>query len=750
MALHIVDRSFDGLSEVLAQIGNHNGIEFSKAVWRLLVKLVNLLPSEEWRQHDFFRKIFQGTYRWFHQKERQKSFGAAFYRQLKKKAWLPDEQGNLHFPHECFVPTSKNQEILGDSVTYLHSGFNMSTRSARWLAEQLGIHLQADADGVLDYLQTMRQTGTSIEKIEPIYRFLESEGTDLWRFEEEPLIFTPEPEPCWWRTDKVFWEDESPVFGDDRGYLKAHYSENLKSFFTDSLGIAEDADTLDYARGIQDIASKMQAGTKEIRDRVQELYRRLWLSLQENEDSWEGEEWQEEWEQIREDACWLGKKGSEWDFFYLHKLVWKDDDYRSRLFKDEIPFWMFDSDLLEFAKYLGVNGCYEISDVKVKYYSDQGGDQIWSEKVQNLYPYIYDFLNSPLLCEQCRGEQAAEILERLSVHRAQRLEVRYRLNGAIVPDPNPRQSFLDQERGILWLGLEEDEEAYPDLIGDALQDDFRIDQLREFVKDLLPVANLSKTALLNWERRGFQADICLSPPEPNSKESDKNASESVDEKRPDEKSVVDYSGTDDSEFETPMIHEEPETENENDDSTEDEPETATYQPRPGESKTRSRGGKAINTPNGNQGIGHNSRHGSGKEDDTHMGTTDTSSHDRKEVEHAGMKRACRHEKKEGRNPKDVSSESRGYDIHSTSPDGKNRCIEVKARDGHGFVGLTSKEWSVAQQLKDNYFLYVVLNARTQPELYIIQNPADVVRTEEQIDVRYQVPLSEITEHGIRV
>ena len=216
----------------------------------------------------------------------------------------------------------------------------------------------------------------------------------------------------------------------------------------------------------------------------------------------------------------------------MHKLVWKDDDYRSRLFKDKISFWEFDNDL-EFAKYLGVKGCYEVSDVEFNYYSDQGEDQIWSEKVQNLYPYIYDFLNSPNLCKQYREEQAVDILKRLSVHRAQRLEVRYRLNEASVSDPNPRQSFLEKEKGILWLGLEEDEETYPDLIGDALQDDFRIDQLREFVKDLLPSVNLSKTALLSWKRRGFQADLCLSPSESDSEENEENSSDPGDKELPD-------------------------------------------------------------------------------------------------------------------------------------------------------------------------------------------------------------------------
>ena len=111
---------------------------------------------------------------------------------------------------------------------------------------------------------------------------------------------------------------------------------------------------------------------------------------------------------------------------------------------------------MEFAKDLGVKGCYQASDVEFSYYGDQGEDQILSEEVRNLHPYIHDFLHSPLLCEGHGVEKSAEILNQLSVHRSQKLEVNYELNGFPVPDPNPRQSFLDRERAVLWLGLAAD------------------------------------------------------------------------------------------------------------------------------------------------------------------------------------------------------------------------------------------------------------------------------------------------------
>lgn len=358
-----------------------------------------------------------------------------------------------------------------------------------------------------------------------------------WRqtFKEESLIFIPEPKPHWWLTDEVFWEDESPVFGNDRGYLKAYYSEDLKSFFTTSLEVPQRADTLDYIRGIQDIASKARVETQEIRGRIQRLYRRLWLSLQESGNSLETEEWQEEWMQICEDACWLGKKGNEWGFFSPQKLVWKDDDYRSELFKNKVPFWGFDHDLLELAKELGVKGCYTDSDIEFDYCEDQGEDTDWSAKVRDLAQNLHDFLNSPHLCGEHEEEKSTQVLNRLSVRRVEKLEARFELNGISVPDPEPRPSFLkvtDQE-AVLGLASEASEDQYPWLIGDALQAHFGdVKELSAFVEDLLTKGK--ESVLIRWKQKGLRTNIDVSSPEEDSKEDEEDQTGPVDNKLPDE------------------------------------------------------------------------------------------------------------------------------------------------------------------------------------------------------------------------
>lgn len=110
-----------------------------------------------------------------------------------------------------------------------------------------------------------------------------------------------------------------------------------------------------------------------------------------------------------------------------------------------------------------------------------------------------------------------------------------------------------------------------------------------------------------------------------------------------------------------------------------------------------------------------------------------------EVERIGMEVAMRYERLQGRSPEDVSKANLGYDIVSRAPDGSSRYIEVKARARVGKVALTPNEWLTAQKLGADYWLYVVVNAATTPELYVIQDPASCLRPEEEVEiVRYVV------------
>ncbi len=123
----------------------------------------------------------------------------------------------------------------------------------------------------------------------------------------------------------------------------------------------------------------------------------------------------------------------------------------------------------------------------------------------------------------------------------------------------------------------------------------------------------------------------------------------------------------------------------------------------------------------------------------------------KEIEKIGMDIAIQYETKQGRFPEDVSSENLGFDIRSRDKDGNIRYIEVKARAESGAIALTQNEWFKAQRFGNDYYLYTIMNAKTNPQLFIIANPAQALKAEQQIEiVRYFVSFEELKEKGIKI
>ena len=121
-----------------------------------------------------------------------------------------------------------------------------------------------------------------------------------------------------------------------------------------------------------------------------------------------------------------------------------------------------------------------------------------------------------------------------------------------------------------------------------------------------------------------------------------------------------------------------------------------------------------------------------------------------EIERIGMEIAMEYERKNGRHPEDVSKENLGFDIRSKGRD-ETRYIEVKARKDFGDVALTPNEWFKAKRFRNQYWLYVVLNAASKPELYIINNPYENLETFEKIEVvRFVVDKKEILKKGEKV
>jgi len=118
-----------------------------------------------------------------------------------------------------------------------------------------------------------------------------------------------------------------------------------------------------------------------------------------------------------------------------------------------------------------------------------------------------------------------------------------------------------------------------------------------------------------------------------------------------------------------------------------------------------------------------------------------------EVEKIAMEIAMEYERRQGREPEDVSAENLGFDIRSKGKEGV-RYIEVKGRAKEGDVALTPNEWFKAKRFKDQYYLYVVYNAVENPKLVIIQNPVENLEPTEVVEtVRFIVKKEDILRRG---
>jgi hypothetical protein len=110
-----------------------------------------------------------------------------------------------------------------------------------------------------------------------------------------------------------------------------------------------------------------------------------------------------------------------------------------------------------------------------------------------------------------------------------------------------------------------------------------------------------------------------------------------------------------------------------------------------------------------------------------------------EVEAIAVAEARKHEISQGRKPVSVEEENCGWDLTSLLGGQADRYIEVKGRAAVGGVALTPNEWIKAQRFGKDYWLYVVVNCKTKPELFLIQDPASKLSPKEEISVvRYVI------------
>jgi hypothetical protein len=101
-----------------------------------------------------------------------------------------------------------------------------------------------------------------------------------------------------------------------------------------------------------------------------------------------------------------------------------------------------------------------------------------------------------------------------------------------------------------------------------------------------------------------------------------------------------------------------------------------------------------------------------------------------EIGRIAVQMAVEFEESRGRVVESVETENRGFDLVSRRPHPEDtktfievRFIEVKGRAGVGVIAVSENEYRTAERLKNDYWLYVVFNRASTPQLQTIQNPA---------------------------
>ena len=117
----------------------------------------------------------------------------------------------------------------------------------------------------------------------------------------------------------------------------------------------------------------------------------------------------------------------------------------------------------------------------------------------------------------------------------------------------------------------------------------------------------------------------------------------------------------------------------------------------------------------------------------------TDMHRDDEVERAAIAYVLAYEARQGRAAEDLSPAKLPYDVRSVDRDENTRYIEVKGRAGVGSVELSEREWLTAENMGEDYWLYIVTDTRTNPTLTVIRDPVHNLPSAKIVKrTRYQI------------
>ncbi len=498
---HRRDRDVDGLEvalDSLSESPEEDRIALANAVWVIVARL---LPGDGDYAEYAWDRFLQGRQEVYGPRggyHGSREFDARFFALLRDRPWMPNTKVSLHRPAELFEGSKSNRQLLAETVHYLHPEISLKGKKAEWLAGKLGLRRSPTKESVLSRLKALKSGVAELSESRPLYEFLDRTRADVSaEMGQDALVLCPSSKPQWLKPSQAFWEDESAVFGPTRGYLKKHYP-NLRDFFI-RVGVAPNAGPEDYATALLEIA---QAGAIDDASRIRfhGICKRLAQRLDEGGD-WQNEQsWVTKWTRLCGGANWIGKLADGHGFWPLNKLVRMDNEHLAGLFDGKLPFWSF-QDLHEFAAdHLGIIGC---SSVVCSFQPVAPGEVTvsLSDALQLNWSFILAFLQSDKWKSELIDGVESALASSPSIRHADRIAVTYELMGVTVEECEGKTGFFDAATSTLWLakGLEGDD--LTEAIGDALQEFFGPEVLREFICDLFRRG--SAKSIEKWRRKGL-------------------------------------------------------------------------------------------------------------------------------------------------------------------------------------------------------------------------------------------------------
>jgi hypothetical protein len=672
----LIDWEIDGLKEALDYLSTHSAaLEDVRAVWQT-VALLNNRTCRSGYGEDHCKAIL----RWHRQRWRSQSRDASWVQQLRRIAWLWDQNNRRYPPGELWAP--ELEKVLGPEFSYLHP--NLSFKGLyRELGHLLHIKTEADPSQVLDYLRSLKKDGIkSKQRIYPVYKYLaEQQVTGFIKvaFQMEPLILIPGK--GWFRTGQVCWRDPLQFVPS----VEAHWSEFRK--FWREIGVCEEPMPNHYLQILAELANKGELPSEV---GLRKLCRKIWEGLQEGEIN--------EFS-LKSIPRWPGRLSSgQLVWANVNRLFLRDNDAIARLFADRLTWWAF-PDLRDLA---GVLGVVPVSKAKPKFRLAGGfvPEESISNTLSSYWPYLRWFLGNRIPTGSPKVVRAAS------------LELRYQLND-VESDPDETVfSFYSAEKGHLCftgnsgLGWEEE-------VAEALALGLSEEKLREFAKDLLYRGEDSRTLrtlLQQWCRREgrdpVEVDQLLGR-EPKQETSDQVEEPKIrPQEKPDGASKEKGSGI------RPVVKE----------VEREEAASRDWEYRellPQKERGRPPGDAHKWLPR--KGLGQ------GAEGKELTGHPFTPSEARFRVEQAALDSTKKWLEAQGYHVEEVAAFDVGCDLLVTTSEGRQIWVEVKGRSGDSLIQLTEKQWKCAQQRDENYWVIIVLvdlqHHPTVRSLYRIVAPA---------------------------